>query len=125
MEDNIDIRWRKSSYSGNGGSDCVEVGDDTRCVLVRDTQDRTGLVLRFAPDAWRRFADRLKQSLVPDPNRVSAVPTSSPAWCPFFREGLHLAQHQLSRGRLGVRRVAVLGEQPFDGRAELGPHVIP
>jgi len=26
MEDQIDQRWRKSSYSGNGGGSCVEVG---------------------------------------------------------------------------------------------------
>ena len=25
MEDKIDRRWRKSSYSGNGGGNCVEV----------------------------------------------------------------------------------------------------
>jgi hypothetical protein len=39
--------WRKSSYSGNGGADCVEVGahaQDGR-VLVRDTTDRQGPVL--------------------------------------------------------------------------------
>ena len=57
--------WHKSSYSGNGGANCVEVGRDS-AVLVRDTQDRTGPVLRFTPDAWRRFADRVKGSLAPD-----------------------------------------------------------
>jgi hypothetical protein len=60
MED-TDLSWRKSSYSGNGGATCVEVGNADR-VLVRDTQDRTGAVLRFTPDAWRRFADRVKRS---------------------------------------------------------------
>jgi hypothetical protein len=63
MEDKIDLRWRKSSYSGNGGGNCVEVGDDMRRVLVRDTQDRTGPVLRFSADAWRRFAAQVKRSL--------------------------------------------------------------
>ena len=29
--------WRKSSYSGGSGGDCVEVRDDTGRVLVRDT----------------------------------------------------------------------------------------
>ena len=58
----IDHRWRKSSYSGNGG-ECVEVGH-AGDVLVRDTtQAGTGPVLRFCPDAWRRFADRVKRSL--------------------------------------------------------------
>jgi hypothetical protein len=55
----VDPRWRKSSFSGNGGN-CVEIGDDVRRVLVRDTQDRTGPVLRFTVDAWRRFAAEVK-----------------------------------------------------------------
>jgi hypothetical protein len=55
----IDPRWRKSSYSDNGG-ECVEVGEARRGVLVRDTQDRAGVVLRFGPAVWRRFADRIK-----------------------------------------------------------------
>jgi hypothetical protein len=64
MEDKIGPRWRKSSFSGNGGGSCVEVGEARRGVLVRDTtQDGTGPVLRFTPAAWRRFADRVKRSL--------------------------------------------------------------
>ena len=51
MEDKIDLRWRKSSYSGNGGGNCVEVATGER-VLVRDSQDRAGTVLRFPPAAW-------------------------------------------------------------------------
>lgn len=62
----IDTRWRKSSYSGNGGN-CVEVADHRNRVLVRDTKNRAGTVLRFTPDAWRRFADRVKRSLASDP----------------------------------------------------------
>lgn len=59
----IDPRWRKSSYSGNGG-DCVEVGEARRGVLARDTkQNGAGPVLRFTPAAWRRFADQVKRSL--------------------------------------------------------------
>jgi hypothetical protein len=60
----IDNGWRKSSYSGNGGADCVEVGQAPAVVLVRDTkQDGTGPVLRFVPGAWRQFADQVKRSL--------------------------------------------------------------
>lgn len=56
MEAIVDTRWRKSSYSDNGG-ECVEVAAADH-VLVRDTkQDRTGPVLRFAPEAWRRFTE--------------------------------------------------------------------
>jgi Domain of unknown function (DUF397) len=53
-------RWRKASHSDNGGADCVEVGADDR-VLVRDTKDRRGPVLRFSPAAWRSFATQVKQ----------------------------------------------------------------
>jgi hypothetical protein len=63
MEDKIGPRWRKASYSGNGGGDCIEVADQAARVLVRDTKDRTGPVLRFTPAAWRRFADQVKRSL--------------------------------------------------------------
>ena len=59
MED-TDLNWRTTSYSSNGGGNCVEVADQTGCVLVRKTKDRTGPVLRFSPAARRRFADRLK-----------------------------------------------------------------
>lgn len=55
----LDSRWRKASYSDNGGN-CVEVADKAARVLVRDTKDRTGPVLGFAPEVWRRFADRVK-----------------------------------------------------------------
>jgi len=55
--------WQKSTFSNGNGGNCVEVGDAARVILVRDTKDRTGPVLRFTPDAWRRFADRVKRSL--------------------------------------------------------------
>jgi hypothetical protein len=53
--------WRKSSYSGNGGANCVETGNVTDTVLIRDTKDRgNGPVLRVTPDAWRRFTAAIK-----------------------------------------------------------------
>ena len=55
------LGWRKSSYSGNGGANCVEIGNGSQSVLVRDTkQAATGPVLTFSPDAWRRFAAKVK-----------------------------------------------------------------
>jgi hypothetical protein len=70
MEVQIDPRWRKSSYSGNGGGSCIEVGN-ADAVLVRDTkQEGRGPVLRFTPGAWRRFADRVKRSLAPPEQSV-------------------------------------------------------
>jgi hypothetical protein len=54
--------WRKSTYSGSNGGDCVEVGETGREVMVRDTKDRAGAVLRFGPDAWQRFAATTKDT---------------------------------------------------------------
>jgi hypothetical protein len=58
----MDATWRKSTYSGGNGGNCVEVGAQPQAgrVLVRDTKDRQGPVLRFPPGAWQRFADRLR-----------------------------------------------------------------
>jgi hypothetical protein len=58
----MDATWRKSSYSGGNGGNCVEVSAQTEAgrVLVRDAKDRQGPVLRLTPGAWQRFADRLR-----------------------------------------------------------------
>jgi hypothetical protein len=52
--------WRKSSYSGTNGGDCVEAADMEGRILVRDTTDRGGVVLSISPDAWCRFTDVLR-----------------------------------------------------------------
>jgi hypothetical protein len=52
--------WRKSSYSGTNGGDCVEAADMGGRILVRDTTDRGGVVLSISPDAWCRFTDVLR-----------------------------------------------------------------
>ena len=46
--------WRKSSYSGGGGtSNCVEVAFG-----VRDSKNKSGPSLTFSPTAWRTFVKR-------------------------------------------------------------------
>ena len=67
MEDNIKPGWRTSSYTGNGGGNCVEAADQSADVLVRDTKDRSGPVLRFSTDAWQTFTRQLKRSLTTGP----------------------------------------------------------
>lgn len=56
--------WRTSSYTGNGGGTCVEVGQAADTVAIRDTtQSHLGLartVLSVPPEAWRRFTQRLR-----------------------------------------------------------------
>ncbi|WP_243639101.1 DUF397 domain-containing protein [Micromonospora sp. MW-13] len=50
-----------STRSGNGGDTCVEVADNLPGrVLVRDSKDRDGATLTFAPPAWRSFVDLVK-----------------------------------------------------------------
>jgi hypothetical protein len=52
--------WRKASYSGNGGNNCVEVGHATRAVAVRDTQDRDGVTLSVPASTWAAFTATLR-----------------------------------------------------------------
>jgi hypothetical protein len=56
------FQWRKSSRSSTNGGNCVEVADNLPGVVaVRDTKDRDGGTLTFAPEAWRAFVDFAKQ----------------------------------------------------------------
>ena len=77
--EHIDHSWRKSSYSGNGGGNCIEVGTraDHDSVAVRDTKDQQGPVLRFEWDAWRQFVSEIKD-LTPITQAASVVPIG---WC--------------------------------------------
>ena len=56
--------WRKSTYSSNGGANCVEVANSD-IVFVRDTTDRSGPVLTFTTAAWETFAAKVKAELAP------------------------------------------------------------
>lgn len=50
------LRWRKSSYSGSGGGDCVEVAAARDAVYVRDSKAvGTGPVLRVGREQWTAF----------------------------------------------------------------------
>ena len=52
--------WRKSSYSGNNGTNCVEAGATVNGhVLIRDTTNRDGTVLDIPAAAWSRFTASL------------------------------------------------------------------
>lgn len=50
------VTWRKSSYSGSNGGNCVEVARvPAPSVAVRDSKDPEGPRLVFTPDDWRVF----------------------------------------------------------------------
>ena len=56
--------WRKSSFSGANGGQCILVGNIPQHVAVKDTkQNGTGAVLRFSPASWRAFIHEIKSTL--------------------------------------------------------------
>ncbi len=59
------LTWRKSSYSGGSGSDCVEVAPRPGGLLVRDSKDPSGGVLSFPAAAWSAFAEDVRNGRFP------------------------------------------------------------
>ena len=56
MEGNNAPTWRKSSFSGGNGGNCVEVADHDGMILVRDTKDHgRGPIHRFTRAEWKAF----------------------------------------------------------------------
>jgi hypothetical protein len=49
------VTWRKSSASGGGSNDCVEVAFVDDGVLVRHSRNPSGPMLSFTPSEWRAF----------------------------------------------------------------------
>jgi uncharacterized protein DUF397 len=47
--------WFKSSYSGGGGDNCVEVAAQPESVLVRDSKDTGRTPLAVSAPAWAAF----------------------------------------------------------------------
>jgi Domain of unknown function (DUF397) len=61
MEDRIARDWRKSSYSGNGGANCVEVRRTAPgTVAVHDSKNPGGPVLPIEDTRWREFIAEVK-----------------------------------------------------------------
>jgi Domain of unknown function (DUF397) len=59
--------WRKSSFSGNNGGNCVEITAatneyvaDGHLIAVRDSKDRLGPVLTFTSGDWQAFTHHVK-----------------------------------------------------------------
>jgi len=53
--------WRKSSYSASNGGDCVEVACTMpAAVAVRDSKDPDGPKLIFTPADWTAFTKTIR-----------------------------------------------------------------
>ncbi|MFC9943296.1 DUF397 domain-containing protein [Streptomyces pratensis] len=50
-----ELAWFKSSYSGGGGGNCVEIAIGPESVLVRDSKDTHGHALMVSSHAWAAF----------------------------------------------------------------------
>ncbi|MFF2081519.1 DUF397 domain-containing protein [Kitasatospora sp. NPDC058162] len=84
----VDLTWRKSSYSGGEGGNCVEVastlpidwrkssasnpnddcvefGQLASIVAVRDSKDPHGPALTFSPDSWQSFIADIRSDNFP------------------------------------------------------------
>lgn len=55
-----ELRWRKSSWSGPGGDDCVEVAALPGAAAVRDSKAPTGARLEFSALRWDSFLSGVK-----------------------------------------------------------------
>ena len=111
------LTWVTSSYSSQGN--CVEIAVHDH-VLVRDTKNRTGPVLRFAPEAWRQFAEQVKRTLAAGLRPESAdacgghsrvrecPPQRFQGTTPSTRPGLHLRAHGIGGNRRSAFAVSTV-----------------
>ncbi|MET9965179.1 DUF397 domain-containing protein [Streptomyces sp. NPDC006356] len=54
-------RWRKSTYSGGGGGNCLEVAEGhPTLVPVRDSKNPHGPKLVFRASAWSAFVEAVR-----------------------------------------------------------------
>jgi hypothetical protein len=49
------VAWRKSSYSGSSGGECIEVADLAPHIAVRDSKNPEGGILTVTPEAFSAF----------------------------------------------------------------------
>lgn len=52
--------WRKSSYSGGGNGECLEVADGHPVVPVRDSKRPQGPALVFPAAGWSAFVSAVR-----------------------------------------------------------------
>ncbi|WP_406353787.1 DUF397 domain-containing protein [Streptomyces sp. NBC_00658] len=51
--------WRKSTYCASSGSDCLEVADLTPHIAVRDSKNPAGGTLTLSPEAYAAFVSHV------------------------------------------------------------------
>ena len=56
----VEVAWRKSTFSANG-SECVEVSWPVEGVAVRDSKNTGGATMAFPMSEWRDFLVNLSR----------------------------------------------------------------
>jgi hypothetical protein len=91
--DKVEAAWRKSSYSGANGGNCVEVADGPGALLVRDSKDPDGPRLSFGLAMWEAFTASVRageRSVLSRPGPASvlkgALPSAGYPLQPLFRD---------------------------------------
>ncbi|MGW0913959.1 DUF397 domain-containing protein [Streptomyces sp. NPDC002784] len=51
------LAWRKSTHSGDQGGQCVEVAEGTTAVAIRDSKTPTGPILTIDPATFTTFVN--------------------------------------------------------------------
>ncbi|MEV6675208.1 DUF397 domain-containing protein [Streptomyces sp. NPDC051162] len=60
----LPVIWRKSSYSTNGGPDCIEIGEGLAdFVPVCDSKEANGPALTFELATWADFIACVKAAI--------------------------------------------------------------
>ncbi|MFF5841334.1 DUF397 domain-containing protein [Streptomyces massasporeus] len=57
MASKAGILWRKSSYSGDQGGDCVEVAETSTAIAIRDSKNPAGPILTLDPASFTTFVN--------------------------------------------------------------------
>jgi hypothetical protein len=61
--DQLSTEWRKSTYSGGNGGNCVEVARSLpRAIAIRDSKDPDGPKLVVSAAEWQNFTAGLSHS---------------------------------------------------------------
>ena len=57
--------WRKSSHSGPEAGACVEIANTPDGIAIRDTTHRTGPMLHVSPSAWQALTATVREGRTP------------------------------------------------------------
>ena len=55
-----DLQWRKARRSANNGA-CVEVAPVNGQIVIRDSKDQDGPVIRYSASSWHTFLGGAKK----------------------------------------------------------------